>query len=87
MSEKTMMIPELGQQGRVYAKAGFNIIATANLRDRGVHEMSSAPSNAVLTLKTVKPIADAVFERELILTQLQRELGDLSAQVNISTGD
>ena len=31
MSEKTMMIPELGEQGCL-CQAGFNIIATANLR-------------------------------------------------------
>ncbi len=83
MSEKTMMIPELGEQGRVYAKAGFNIIATANLRDRGVHEMSSALKRR-FNFETVRPIADPVFERELVLTQLKRELGDLSDQIQMS---
>jgi len=83
MSEKTMMIPELGQAGRVYAKAGFNIIATANLRDRGVHEMSSALKRR-FNFETVRPIADAQFERELVLSQLQHELGDLSAQIQVS---
>ncbi|MGA8882091.1 MAG: AAA family ATPase [Acinetobacter sp.] len=83
MSEKNMMIPELGQAGRVYAKAGFNIIATANLRDRGVHEMSSALKRR-FNFETVRPIADAQFERELVLSQLQHELGDLSGQIQVA---
>ena len=80
MSEKTMMIPELGEQGRVYAKAGFNIIATANLRDRGVHEMSSALKRR-FNFETVRPIADPVFERELCasLADSRHPAGDRDA--------
>jgi MoxR-like ATPase len=40
LSEKTLPIPELGQE--VQARAGFNVIATANSRDRGVNDLSSA---------------------------------------------
>ncbi|MDJ1135974.1 ATP-binding protein [Streptomyces iconiensis] len=40
LSEKTLPIPELGQE--VQAVGGFNLIATANNRDRGVNELSSA---------------------------------------------
>jgi MoxR-like ATPase len=40
LSEKTMPIPELNQE--VQAKQGFNLVATANDRDRGVNELSSA---------------------------------------------
>lgn len=40
LSEKMMPIPELN--GAVYAQRGFNIIATANNRDKGVNELSSA---------------------------------------------
>lgn len=40
LSEKLITIPELGEY--VSAKKGFNIIATANTRDRGINEMSSA---------------------------------------------
>ena len=36
-------VPELTEPDSVvFAARGFNILATANLRDRGVHEMSSA---------------------------------------------
>lgn len=40
MSEKTIAIPELGKE--LPAQRGFSIIATANTRDRGVNDMSSA---------------------------------------------
>ncbi len=40
LSEKTLPIPELGKE--VLAVQGFNVIATANNRDRGVNELSSA---------------------------------------------
>lgn len=40
LSEKTLPIPELNEE--VQAVPGFNVIATANDRDRGVNELSSA---------------------------------------------
>jgi MoxR-like ATPase len=40
LSEKTLPIPELGTE--VQAVKGFSVIATANDRDRGVNELSSA---------------------------------------------
>ncbi|WP_421799400.1 ATP-binding protein [Haliscomenobacter sp.] len=40
LSEKTLPIPELSSE--VQATEGFNLIATANNRDKGVNELSSA---------------------------------------------
>ncbi|NIH80614.1 ATP-binding protein [Amycolatopsis viridis] len=40
LSEKTLPIPELDSE--VQARAGFNVIATANDRDRGVNDLSAA---------------------------------------------
>ena len=40
LSEKTLPIPELADE--VQAAKGFNLIATANDRDKGVNELSSA---------------------------------------------
>src|SRR3981081_1296737 len=40
LSEKTLPIPELNSE--VQAHKGFNVICTANTRDRGVNELSSA---------------------------------------------
>ncbi len=84
MSEKVLMVPELGEtaNARCYAQRGFNIIATANLRDRGVHEMSSALKRR-FNFETVQPIRDHAFEVELINAQLQRELAGEQARVEI----
>jgi MoxR-like ATPase len=40
LSEKMLPVPELNTS--VYARRGFNVIATANNRDKGVNELSSA---------------------------------------------
>ena len=40
LSEKMLPIPELNEA--VHARRGFNVIATANNRDKGVNELSSA---------------------------------------------
>lgn len=43
LSEKYVSIPELsGGEAVAFAKPGFNIIATANSRDRGVNDLSTA---------------------------------------------
>ncbi|TCQ99312.1 AAA family ATPase [Neorhizobium sp. JUb45] len=71
LSEKMIAIPELGENAIVRAAPGFNIIGTANLRDRGVSEMSSALKRR-FNFETVHPVTDPAFERELI----QRRLAD-----------
>jgi hypothetical protein len=42
LSEKYVSIPEFEQDNTIFARPGFNIIATANSRDRGVNDLSSA---------------------------------------------
>lgn len=74
LSEKQLMVPELGSEARVSARPGFNVIATANLRDRGVNEMSAALKRR-FNFETVQPIRDRAFEIELIEAQLTAELG------------
>ena len=41
-SDKTIAVPELPDSNMVFARPGFNIIATANSRDQGVNELSAA---------------------------------------------
>ena len=70
LSEKQTSIPELGQL--VTAQRGFNIIATANTRDRGVNEMSSALKRR-FNFVTVPVVED--LEQELaIVTRREAEL-------------
>lgn len=82
LSEKQMMIPEMGQDFSLQAMQGFNIIATANLRDRGVHEMSAALKRR-FNFETVKPIRDRQFEVELVGLQLKQQLADLYSEVQV----
>ena len=70
LSEKQIAIPELGEI--VSAQRGFNIIATANTRDRGVNEMSSALKRR-FNFVTVPVVED--LEQEIhIVTKREAEL-------------
>jgi len=76
LSERRMMIPELpGEAGSVFAAPGFNVIATANLRDRGVSEMSAALKRR-FNFETIAPIGDAQREAALVATAAAAALAD-----------
>jgi MoxR-like ATPase len=76
LSDKVLMVPELDGDERVLlAKPGFNVIATANIRDRGVHEMSSALKRR-FNFETVQPIRDLKLEVKLVQEQVARLLAD-----------
>jgi MoxR-like ATPase len=83
VSERRLAIPELsGEDGTVYAQAGFNVIATANLRDRGVSEMSAALKRR-FNFELVEPIADFVQERELVERQATAVLERVGASMAV----
>ncbi|MFV9506435.1 MAG: AAA family ATPase [Oscillochloridaceae bacterium umkhey_bin13] len=71
MSEKTLPIPELGSE--VQAIKGFNLIATANDRDRGVNELSSALKRRFNTV--VLPLPDTLEQEVAIVQQRVASLG------------
>jgi len=75
MSDKVLSIPELGETGFLFAKQGFNIIGTANTRDRGVNEMSSALKRR-FNFETVFPINNVKLECQIIEDQCTALLGD-----------
>ena len=69
MSDKVMNIPELsGDDGLLFAAGGFNIIGTANTRDKGVNEMSSALKRR-FNFETVEPVKSAALEAKIIREQ------------------
>jgi MoxR-like ATPase len=69
LSEKALHVPELeGEDASVFAARGFNVLATANVRDRGVHEMSSALKRR-FNFETVRPITDRKLEIRLVREQ------------------
>ncbi|MCU0698924.1 MAG: AAA family ATPase [Myxococcaceae bacterium] len=78
LSEKQVSIPELNEV--VSAERGFNIIATANTRDRGVNEMSSALKRR-FNFVTV-PVVDDLEQEIRIVTRREAELrGDYQVGV------
>lgn len=87
LSERRLMIPEMDHAddedgNSVFAAPGFAIIATANLRDRGVSEMSAALKRR-FNFETIAPIADEVRERELVSTRAAAMLAETGAQVPV----
>jgi MoxR-like ATPase len=71
LSEKTLPIPELGTEVR--ARRGFNLIATANDRDRGVNELSSALRRRFNTV--VLPVPATAEEEVGIVARRVEQLG------------
>lgn len=71
LSEKSLPIPELGSE--VQARRGFNIIATANDRDRGVNDLSSALRRRFNTV--VLPVPATAEEEVRIVVRRVAELG------------
>ena len=79
LSEKTLPIPELGSE--VQAVRGFSVIATANNRDKGVNELSSALKRRFNTV--VLPLPSSQEEEVSIVTKRVAEMGralDLPAE-------
>jgi MoxR-like ATPase len=68
LSDKKLTVPELKDDTVVFARNGFNVIATANIRDRGVSEMSAALKRR-FNFETVGPISDRQLEIDLVKGQ------------------
>lgn len=71
LSEKTMPVPELDME--IQAMRGFNLIATANNRDKGVNELSSALKRRFNTV--ILPVPETIEEE---LTIVQQRVNDLA---------
>ncbi|WP_240970654.1 ATP-binding protein [Actinacidiphila epipremni] len=71
LSEKTLPIPELGTEQQ--AVRGFNLIATANDRDRGVNDLSSALRRRFNTV--VLPLPASAEEEVEIVARRVAQLG------------
>jgi MoxR-like ATPase len=83
LSEKMMPIPELNTS--VYAQRGFNIIATANNRDKGVNELSSALKRRFNVV--VLPLPDSAEQEVAIVVKRVGEMAqslDLPAPKNVA---
>ena len=71
LSEKLLPIPELNSA--VHARRGFNLIATANTRDKGVNELSSALKRRFNVV--VLPLPTDLDEEARIVVKRVAEIG------------
>jgi MoxR-like ATPase len=76
LSEKTMPIPELNME--VQAVRGFNVIATANNRDKGVNELSAALKRRFNTV--ILPVPETAAEEADIV---KRRVSSLSKNLEL----
>ncbi|PLW67148.1 AAA family ATPase [Pseudohalioglobus lutimaris] len=74
MSERSINIPELaGEQGTLYARDGFNLVATSNTTDVGVNEMSSALKRR-MNFETIRPIKSVDDEIGVVMREAEKAL-------------
>ncbi len=71
LSEKTLPVPELRTE--VMARRGFNVIATANNRDKGVNDLSSALKRRFNTV--VLPLPDTLEQEVEIVRSRVASIG------------
>lgn len=71
LSEKILPVPELNME--VQARKGFNVIATANNRDKGVNELSSALMRRFNTV--ILPLPNTIDEEIDIVERRVASLG------------
>ena len=80
LSDRRIAVPELSgsDDATVHAAPGFTVIATANLRDRGVSEMSAALKRR-FNFESVGPIGDLSAEIALVRRQASAALERVKA--------
>ncbi len=71
LSDKVLNVPELGDGGLLFAGQGFNVIGTANTRDKGVNEMSSALKRR-FNFETVLPVREVALEKQIIIQEVEK---------------
>ena len=85
LSDRVMAIPEReDDRGRtLFAQVGFNVIATANTRDRGVNEMSAALKRR-FNFETIPPIDNLAREMELVKRESEKMLARAAVPVTLA---
>jgi MoxR-like ATPase len=80
LSDKAISVPELPDHNTVWARPGFNVIATANTRDQGVNELSAALKRRFNYIH-IPVVADHKTEVDII----QQRSTDLTERYNVPT--
>lgn len=79
LSDRVVIIPELsGDDGIILAREGFNLVATSNSVDEGVHAMSAALKRR-MDFEEIRPIRNLADEMAVV----HREVGKANRQAGI----
>lgn len=86
LSERLLHVPEMRESDGAYllAQPGFNVIATANLKDRGVNDMSSALKRR-FNFETMRPLARLQEQKELLQREVNRQLQEQGIATSLSS--
>lgn len=82
MSDKMLNIPEFAEEPVLYARPGFNVIATANTRDKGINEMSSALKRR-FNFETVLPVSSVTIEAKIIEQECEKMFNEANIEMKI----
>jgi len=82
LSEKVVPIPELGSEHLEFGIPGFNVIASANDRDRGVNEMSAALKRR-FNFIYIPVIQDKNLERKIVTQRTDALLKKIGFKIQI----
>jgi MoxR-like ATPase len=83
LSEKYVAVPELGGgENVVFARPGFNLIATANSRDRGVNELSTALKRR-FNFVTIPIVTSKKAEKEIVLFRTRELMARSQIQIDV----
>lgn len=84
LSEKRISVPELSIE--VPAKKGFSVIATANTRDKGVNEMSSALKRRFNIVVLPSP-STVEAEKEIVKTRIEQLSNSLELHAELPSDE
>ncbi len=82
LSEKYITVPELKGDNLVFAQPGFNVIATANARDRGVNDLSTALKRR-FNFVQIPVVTNKKSEREIVLFRTRELLARNRFEVDV----
>jgi len=85
LSDKAVAVPELPGDNMVWARPGFNVIATANSRDQGVNELSAALKRR-FNYVHIPLVADAATEVAIVRERSEQLLRRYRIPTRMSKG-
>ncbi|GAA0841146.1 AAA family ATPase [Marinobacter szutsaonensis] len=72
LSDRVVVIPELaGDEGVILAREGFNVVATSNSIDEGVHAMSAALKRR-MDFEEIRPIRNLADELDVVVREVRK---------------